>query len=287
MLDGEIINADASQVYRDLSILSARPDVEEEAQAPHHLFGFMDGREACSTALWRDLAKQLIEDVWARNHVPVIVGGTGLYLRTLLTGIAEVPEITPKVRDGVRMLGSEDLRAALEAEDPLMASRLNPADRQRQSRALEVIRSTGRSLNHWQAELSGGMEMQEGIGPILKFVLLPDRATLYARCESRFASMLGSGALEEVGALLARKLDPSLPVMKAVGVPELASHLDGSSTLSDAMAAACQATRRYAKRQYTWMRNQFGDWHQLECFGESLINEDLAILLREYGLTVK
>lgn len=284
---GEIINADASQVYRDLRILSARPSVDDEQNVPHHLFGFMDGAQACSTALWRDHAVQVMDSVHQRDKLPIFVGGTGLYLRTLLLGIADVPEIAPAIRSEIRNLPIAALRTALAQEDAVIAERLNPADRQRQARALEVIRATGKSLLFWQQQKQGGLLHRQDIGPILRIVLLPDRATLYARCDSRFQAMMAAGALAEVAALKARYLAPTLPVMKAVGVPELLAHLSGACSETESVAAATLATRHYAKRQYTWMRNQFGDWHRLEKFGERLVNADLAILLREYGLTVK
>jgi tRNA dimethylallyltransferase len=284
---GEIINADASQVYRDLLILSARPELREMADVPHHLFGHLDGAQACSTADWRDQALAVIAQIWARHAVPVVVGGTGLYLKTLLGGIADVPDVPPSVRAAVRGLTTEQVRAALLLEDPAMAVRLNPADRQRQARALEVMRASGTSLCHWQQQLSGGLTARSDVATVLKIVLLPDRAALYARCEGRFRQMMDRGALREVQALLARNLDASLPVMKALGVPELAAVLRQGTDMALAIAAAAQSTRHYAKRQYTWMRNQFPDWHRLETFGEQLVNDDLAILLREYGLTVK
>jgi tRNA dimethylallyltransferase len=287
LASGEIINADASQVYRDLRLLSARPSAAEEQNIPHHLFGFLDGAVACSTVSWRDHALQVMDAVHQRNKLPIFVGGTGLYLRTLLQGIADVPEIASAIRIEVRNLPAAALRVALEQEDADIAQRLNPADRQRQARALEVIRATGKSLLHWQQQMQGGLLHRQDIGPILPIVLLPDRASLYDRCDSRFEAMMAAGALAEVAVLKARNLAPALPVMKAVGVPELLAHLSGAMSEAESIAAATLATRHYAKRQYTWMRNQFGDWRRLECFGESLVNDDLAILLREYGLTVK
>ncbi len=287
MTGGHIINADASQIYRELPILSAQPSPAEQARAPHHLFGVADGAAACSTAAWRDLALPVLESCWQTGDVPIVVGGTGLNFRTLLDGIAAVPGIDAGVRTAVRALTTADLRAALEREDPALAARLNPADRQRQARALEVVRATGVSLAVWQSRTTGGLAGREGFGPICKIVLLPDRAALYARCDARFGQMLAAGAQAEVAALLARHLDRDLPVMKAVGVPELASHLRGQTDLAAASTAACQATRRYAKRQYTWMRNQFADWTRLEMFGDQVNFDELVILLRKYPLTVK
>jgi tRNA dimethylallyltransferase len=284
---GDIINADASQLYQDLRVLSARPSDKELAQAPHHLFGVRDGAVACSTAEWRDMAVETITDVWARARVPIVVGGTGLYLRTLLDGIAGVPEINASVRRSVREMEAQTLGAALEAEDPAMALHIHPSDRQRRARALEVIRSTGVSLRVWQATLSGGLATRGDVGPILRLVLLPDRALLYARCDARFADMMAAGALDEVQTLVARQLDPALPVMKAVGVAELTAYLAGTTTREAAVVAARQSTRHYAKRQYTWMRNQFADWYPLDSGNPESMNEELAILLLKSGLTVK
>lgn len=260
---GEIVNADASQLYRDLQLLSARPTPEEMQQVPHHLFGVVDGATACSTAMWRDLALGVIESIWAKGAVPIVAGGTGLYLRTLLDGIAEVPSIDAAVRDGVRNMSTADLAAALAVEDPALATRIKPADRQRLARALEVRRSTGVSLGIWQQDKSGGLAQRADVSPLLKITLLPDRHALYAACDQRFLGMVKAGALDEAHTLLARKLDPALPVMKAVGVPQLIACLTGQSSLDEAIASAQQATRHYAKRQYTWIRNQFSDWHRL------------------------
>jgi tRNA dimethylallyltransferase len=287
MLTGDVINADATQVYRDLQVLSARPSDEEMTAAPHHLFGVRDGAQACSTAQWRDMAVMAVENVWARKRVPIVVGGTGLYLRTLLEGIAEVPEIDSDMRQTVREMDTDTLAAALQAEDPAMASLIHAADRQRQARALEVIRSTGTSLRIWQSRMSGGLAARADVGPILRLVVLPERAALYVRCDARLVGMMAAGALAEVQALMDRQLDPALPVMKAVGVPELSDYLAGSTTLAEAVARAQQSTRRYAKRQYTWMRNQFADWHRLTSSELSSPQEELAILLLKYGLTLK
>lgn len=255
---GVVINADSAQVYRDLAVLSARPTEAEMDGVPHRLFGAWDGADACSAADWANAARREIENAQLAGQVPILVGGTGLYMRTLLDGIAPVPEIDPAIRAEVRDLPQDEARTALEAEDPAAAERLAPADRTRTLRALEVVRSTGRPLSDWQEEKAGGIAADIALHPL---VLLPDRDWLYERCERRFELMLDGGAIEEVEALLARGLDPALPVMRAIGVPEIAALLRGEISREEAIAAGATATRQYAKRQYTWFRNQPpADW---------------------------
>ncbi len=248
-----IVNADSAQVYADLEVLSARPSPAEMGGVEHRLFGAWDGAKACSAADWAARAKAEIADIHASGGVPILVGGTGLYLRTLLDGIAPIPPIDPAVRAEVRALPVAEAHAALAREDPERAARLAPADATRIARALEVVRSTGQSLAHWQARREGGIGQTISLLPL---VLLPDRAWLYGRCDRRFALMLEHGAVEEVRALVARDLDPALPVMRAIGVPEIAAHLRGDLTLDEARSRGAQATRNYAKRQYTWFRHQ-------------------------------
>lgn len=250
---GEIVNADASQVYRDLRVLSARPSREEEARAPHHLFGHVDGAEAMSAARWAEEARTTISAVHARGTLPILVGGTGLYLRTLLDGIAPVPPIDPAIRAAVRALPVARAHAALIREDPATAARLGPADTARIARALEVVRSTGRPLADWQLERAGGIGEAVALGAL---ILLPDRETLYHRIDARAAAMLEDGAVEEVRALVARALPADAPVRRAIGVPEIAAFLAGEIDRATALARLRLATRRYAKRQYTWFRHQ-------------------------------
>jgi tRNA dimethylallyltransferase len=250
---GVIINADSAQVYRDLRIVTARPSEAEEAALPHRLFGYIGGEEACSAARWAHDAKAKIAAAHREGKPAILVGGTGLYHRTLLEGLAPIPEIDAEIRAEIRALPVADAYAALQGEDPASATRLNPADSSRIARALEVVRSTGRPINEWQREKSGGIAGEIGLAPLL---LLPDRDWLYERCDRRFADMFESGAVEEVETLLARGLDPSLPIMRAIGVPEIAAFLKGEMERDPAVAAAAQATRRYAKRQYTWFANQ-------------------------------
>lgn len=260
--EGVVINADSAQVYADLAVLSARPSPAEMQGIEHRLFGTWDGADSCSAADWAAAARTVIAEVHARGAVPILVGGTGLYIQTLLDGIAPVPPIDPQVRAAVRAMPVAEAYAALQAEDPERAARLDPGDTTRIARALEVVRSTGQPLAHWQAERSGGIADKVTLHPV---ILLPPRDWVYARCEQRFARMLEQGALDEVAALLARRLDPDLPVMRAIGVPELAGHLRGELPLSEAESRASQATRNYAKRQFTWLRNQPPDtWPRIE-----------------------
>lgn len=273
---------DASQVYRDLRVLSARPSEAEEAAAPHQLFGYLDGTESCSAARWAADAKAAIAESAAVGRLPILVGGTGLYLRTLLDGIAPVPEIDPQIRADIRALAVRDAYAALSREDPAAAARLSPNDTTRVARALEVVRSTGRPLADWQKDKLGGIGDQIDLMPM---ILLPPRDWLYARCDARFVQMMDAG-LDEVAALLARGLDPDLPVMRAIGVPELADHLAGRLSRDAALAAAQMATRNYAKRQFTWFRNQPPpDWRRIEDELDVATIDQLAIILRDQALT--
>jgi tRNA dimethylallyltransferase len=252
-IHGVIVNADSAQIYRDLKILSAAPTGEQRSRVEHRLYGVRDGALPCSAADWAGMARQEIAAIHAAGQTPILVGGTGLYLRTLIEGIAPVPAIDPDVRARVRDASVEDNRLKLRTLDPDAAARLNPADRTRISRALEVILSTGRTLAEWHKQREGGIGGEVALGPL---ILLPPRKWLYARCDERFARMIGEGAVAEVEALLARKLNPNLPVMRAIGVRELSGYLLGGATLDDAVAAGQQATRRYAKRQYTWFAHQ-------------------------------
>lgn len=257
-----VINADSAQVYADLAVLSARPTEAEMRGIEHRLFGAWDGALACSAADWAAAARAEIEAAHARAAVPILVGGTGLYLRTLLDGIAPVPAIDPTVREAVRAMPVTEAHAALAREDPERAAALAPADAARIARSLEVVRATGRPLAAWQAERVGGVG---GAVALQTAILLPERAALYTRCDARFAAMLAGGVRDEVTALLARDLDPALPVMRAIGVREIAALLRGEMSPEEAERAGAQATRNYAKRQFTWLRHQPPqDWKRVE-----------------------
>lgn len=261
-LGGTVINADSMQVYDGLRILSARPTPEEEARAPHRLYGHVPPAERYTVARWLADATAVIAAVRAEGRVPIVVGGTGLYFKALTEGIAAVPPIPDELR--ARLAGEAQadgipaLHARLATLDAEAAERLSPNDTTRVLRALEVIEATGRPLADWQRE--------EGAAPVIDvakartIVLEPDRAELYARIDRRFEQMVAAGALEETRALLARGLAPSLPAMKAIGIREFAAHLAGTLSLDDAIARAKMESRRYAKRQGTWFRNQMGDW---------------------------
>ncbi|GAB4573685.1 MAG: tRNA (adenosine(37)-N6)-dimethylallyltransferase MiaA [Rhodothalassiaceae bacterium] len=261
-----VINADSMQVYRDLPILSAQPDEAAMREVPHRLFGFMDAATPCSAALWAAHARQAIDAARAEGRLPVAVGGTGLYFRALLDGLADIPDIPEpvraQVREALKTRGAPALFDMLMREDPQMAARLNPADGQRIARALEVVRATGRSLADFQARES------KAISPpgrrVLRAVLSLPREVLVERLETRFRAMLAAGGLEEAARLQKRGLNPALPAMKALGVPSLLAHLGGRMTREQAINDAVIKSRRYAKRQETWFNNQFRDWLRLD-----------------------
>jgi tRNA dimethylallyltransferase len=250
---GAIVNADSAQIYRDLPILSAAPSKDERTRVEHLLYGALDGAQPCSAADWAKLAVAEISRLNGQSRLPILVGGTGLYLRTLLDGIAPVPAIDPEIRAEVRAAGVAENLAALAPLDPVAAATLNPGDRSRIARALEVVWSTGKTLAQWQEHREGGIGEEIELQAL---VLLPPRPWLYERCDRRFAGMVEQGALPEVETLLTRRLDPELPVMRAIGVPELGGYLHGEWSLEQAIAAGQQATRNYAKRQYTWFSHQ-------------------------------
>ncbi|MBI2717462.1 MAG: tRNA (adenosine(37)-N6)-dimethylallyltransferase MiaA [Rhizobiales bacterium] len=252
---GAIVNADALQVYGELRILSARPSVVEEAMVPHRLYGHVSGREAYSVGRWLADARRALKEAWGAGLVPVITGGTGLYFRALEEGLAEVPPVASEVREKWRNFAG-DLQAELARRDRHAAGLLNPNDRQRLIRALEVVESTGRPLSHWQQEARSAAALA-GIAVERRFIDVA-REELYARAEARFDAMMAAGAIEEVRPLMG--LDPALPMMKAIGVPELSAHLRGETSLAEAVAKAKTATRHYIKRQLTWWRGQMGHW---------------------------
>jgi tRNA dimethylallyltransferase len=272
-LGGTIINADASQLYAALSIISARPSRAEEAVVPHRLYGVLDGDEVASAVRWAGMARAEIAAARDAGRVPILVGGTGMYLRTLIDGIAPVPAIDPAVREDVRAMPTAEVHAALRREDAEAAARLQPADQQRTRRALEVVRSTGVTLGVWQRQRVGGLDL-----PVRGLVLRGSRPTLYARCDARFLAMMAAGAVDEVRALLARGLPADRPVLKAVGVPPLAAFIGGRVTLDAAVAQAQQDTRNYAKRQMTWFANQHPGWPMIDADCASPAKHALELL---------
>jgi tRNA dimethylallyltransferase len=268
---GTIINGDALQIYRDLRILTARPDAAAEAAARHRLYGVLDAAERGSVGRWRDLAEAEIASAHAAGRLPIVVGGTGLYLRALLTGLAEVPDVPAGVRDEAialhRALGGTEFRRRLAEHDPAAAARLNEGDTQRLIRAFEVVRATGAPLAAWQARAAAVSRVSAAT-----ILLMPPRPALYAACDARFAAMIAHGGFDEAAALAARNLSPDLPAMKAVGVPELLRHLRGELSREGAIVAGQQSTRRYAKRQTTWFRHQLDAGLILDAqFSESLL----------------
>jgi tRNA dimethylallyltransferase len=258
---GVIINADSMQVYRELEIITAQPTAEEKSQEPHRLYGVLSGAERCSVARWRDMAVAEIVDAHIQGKWPIVVGGTGLYFKVLQEGIAEVPDIPQSVIDDMAAhhakIGAEAFYAELAGRDPEGAARIKSTDTQRVLRAAAVLAATGRTLGAWQAEESrdGGLDM-----PMIRLALLPPRELVYARCDARLTEMFSGGAQDEVKALMDMNLDLTLPIMKAVGVPEICAFQAGDLDRETALAAAQQSTRRYAKRQMTWIRNQMKDW---------------------------
>lgn len=259
-IDGEIINADSMQVYRDFRILTARPSCEEEAQAPHHLYGHVDAAERYSAGRWLSDALEKIAAIRARNKIPIIAGGTGLYFKGLTQGLAEMPDVDPDLRAALiaraESEGAATLHAELAALDLQTAARLEPNDAPRIIRALEVIETTGESITSFQANTKPAL----AAGAWRGLALTPERATLYASINTRFENMLEQGALDEVRAFAARALDPTLPAIKAHGAPALGAYLRGETPLAEATEIGQRDTRRYAKRQFTWIANQMPDW---------------------------
>ena len=277
---GVIINTDSMQVYRDLRVLTARPSVAEEARVPHRLYGGVDAAVNFSAGAWVADAALALEEARAQNLMPIFVGGSGLYFKALTRGLSAVPPIAPEVRENVRARlerdGVEALHAELSARDPASAQRLNPRDRIRIARALEVVEATGRSLTDWH---------RDGLPPLLPpdeftaLFLAPEREALYARIDARFGQMLQEGALEEVARLAARNLDSLLPAMKAHGVPALIRHLQGELSLEEAAAIGRADTRHYAKRQFTWFRHQLPEfsWIKPDEAGEWLTKQSSSM----------
>lgn len=263
-IDAEIVNGDALQLYADLRLLTARPSIEEEAVVPHHLFGTVDAADGWSVGRWLRAAADVLEEIAGRGRSVVVVGGTGLYFRALTHGLADVPQTPEEVRAASAAdfdaMGEAAFRDRLAKVDPAAAARISPADRQRLSRAWEVYAATGTSLSDWQARTDPALSPDIWNAVALE----PPRQALYDRCDARLEAMIDQGALEEVAALAARGLDPALPAMKAVGFRELAAHLRGETTLAQGLEAAQRETRRYAKRQSTWLRGQMADWPRID-----------------------
>lgn len=262
---GVVVNTDSMQVYRDLRIITARPGAAETARVPHLLYGHVDAAENYSVGSFLRDAAAALEEARAQGRIPIFAGGSGLYFKALIAGLAAIPPIPPEIRAAVRArlaaCGPAPLHAALWRRDPVAAARLRPADRTRIARALEVVEATGRSITDWRKQ---GLPPPLDAARTAKIFLAPDRAALYQRIDARFDAMLSAGALDEVRALAARGLDPLLPAMKAHGVPWLVRHLAGEISLALAAAQAKKDTRHYAKRQFTWFRHQLADWPRVD-----------------------
>ncbi|MBN9043607.1 MAG: tRNA (adenosine(37)-N6)-dimethylallyltransferase MiaA [Rhizobiales bacterium 62-47] len=263
--NGVIVNTDSMQVYRDLRVITARPSLEDEARVLHRLYGHVDAAVNFSAGAWVADAAKALAEARAQGQLPIFVGGSGLYFKALTRGLSAVPPVPSAVRENVRArlqtLGPEALHAELRKRDPVSAERLQPRDRTRIARALEVIEATGRSLLEWHGE---GLPPLLPPGEVVAVFLAPERDILYDRIDRRFDAMLRAGALEEVAQLAARRLDPLLPAMKAHGVPALIRHLAGELSLDEAAAEGRQDTRRYAKRQFTWFRHQLPEFTWLQ-----------------------
>ena len=279
-LGGEIVNADSMQVYRDFRVLTARPSLEEEARAAHHLYGHVDAGELYSAGRWLSDALAAIAAIQARGRTPILVGGTGLYFKALTQGLADIPAADPETREALRARAAAEGAPALHAElarrDPITAARLAPNDAPRILRALEVLETTGESISALQADTQPPLTRDQWTG----VALTPDREALYAAIDARFEVMLAAGALEEARAFAARNLDPALPAMKAHGAPALMAHLRGEMSLAEAAEIGKRDTRRYAKRQFTWIAGQMPDWPRVAA---PYLESRLAALLAEAG----
>lgn len=266
---GVVVNADSMQVYEGLRVLTARPTADEMSGIEHRLYGHVPAETAYSTGRWVEDAETVYGDIAAGGRLPIFVGGTGLYFGALLGGLSPIPAVPAEIRARWRQRLTEEGAAALHAElavrDGVMAVQLDPANGQRIVRALEVLEATGRSIRDFQDRPGRPLVPPERVRKIL---LMPERADLRARIDRRFDMMVEAGALDEARALLARSLDPALPVMKAIGVRELGAHLEGKLSLEEAVERAKAASRQYAKRQATWFRNRFdGSWQVAELPG--------------------
>ncbi len=263
-IGGEVVNADASQLYADLAILTARPSAAELARVPHRLYGIADGGETWSVGRWLRTVLPVLDELRRLGRPAVVTGGTGLYFRALTYGLAEAPEVPEAVRAAAQARylaeGEDAFRSALRGLDPAAEARIAPRDRQRLVRALAVAVATGRALSDWQTDTRPALAPNLWRGVVLN----PPRDALYDRCDARVRAMVAEGVCEEVAHLDRRNLDPELPVMKAVGYRWFAAHVRGALGLDEAVAATAQDTRRYAKRQVTWFRNQARDWDRID-----------------------
>ena len=283
---GTIINADALQVYRELRILTARPSAAEIGRAPHRLYGILKADEPCSAGRWLDMARGEIAGAHADGRLPIVVGGTGLYLRALVQGLSAIPAIAEAVREEAtrrhRDIGAEAFHAELAERDPETASRLAPSDRQRLIRAWEVHQATGRALSSWLADDSGSPPSDLRF---LSMLVMPPRDALFAACDARFAQMTDIGAVDEVRTVSALNVPSEAPVMKAVGVKPLRRYLDGELSFAEASRLGARDTRRYAKRQVTWFRHQFEADHVISAQYSESLREKIFSFISDFLLT--
>ncbi len=279
-LDGVVINADSMQVYQGLRVLTAQPSRDDEERVPHRLYGFIDPAERCSAGRWRAAAIEAVNAAHATGKRAIVTGGTGFYIEALIRGLSPIPDLPPDALAAAEahcaQIGLPALVQTLEAKDPEAAIRIGPHDRQRLIRAWAVLQATGRPLSEWQK-----LPPTSAPFPHTALWLNPPRAILYDRCDRRLEAMLAEGALDEVAALLARRLNPGLPAMKALGIADLAAYLSGTMSLPEALAAAQQATRRFAKRQLTWFRHRLPEALRIDAqFSESFMEEILSFVCK-------
>jgi tRNA dimethylallyltransferase len=264
-LDCVIVNGDAMQVYAELEVLSARPGPEEQNLAPHRLFGHVPASQAYSVSRWLDDAREVLGEAWGKGRAAIVVGGTGLYFRSLDQGLADIPGVPAETRARWRRAlaerGSEALHEELSLRAPDEGRRLRPTDGQRIARALEVLEATGEPLGTHHAR--GAAASPLAGAAVCRIAIVPDRDALYRRCDARFVQMMEQGALDEVKRLMALDLDPALPAMRAIGVQALARHLTGEIEIGEAVRIAQRETRNYAKRQLTWLRHQMPAFRQV------------------------
>lgn len=285
---GTVINGDSMQVYKELSVVTARPPAQDEMRVPHALFGVMSVSEPCSVGRWLDMVCESIEDAWAEGRLPIVVGGTGLYLKALIHGLSPIPAMEPSVRANAEArydeIGAEAFHEEVRSLDPITAERIKTGDTQRLQRAWQVAKGTGKPLSAWNDEANVVPDALQGAS-FLTIALEPHRDALYAAINWRFEEMVSHGALDEVKDVLAMDLEPTLPAMKAVGVPELGAYIKGEIPLSEAIARAQQASRRYAKRQLTWLRNQIPEAKTLPAQYSESSREKIFSFIREFLLT--
>ncbi|MEH6404914.1 MAG: tRNA (adenosine(37)-N6)-dimethylallyltransferase MiaA [Sneathiella sp.] len=287
--DGVVINGDSMQVYNALRVITARPSLEEETSAPHRLYGVLEPDDYCTAARWRDMALAEIDACHEQGKLPIIVGGTGLYFEILTKGIAEIPTISQEKRSELRSLqveqGNQVIYDRLLQKDPEMAAKLNVGDTQRLLRALEVFEDTGVTLSQWQKTASDGPTLD---CPRIWLALAPERQWLYDRCNRRLDWMIEEGgAIEEVKAILERELDSSLPSMKALGVPEIIEYLEGGISKEETAERVKMQTRRYAKRQMTWVRNKMTEAKISSAQDMESLKADFFPFIRHFLLTLE